>query len=161
MAEKEREKRAMARREPRTVASNRIELVTVYRDRRDMLYDQAVIQARDLPDFYTIFSVVAVLRDASASGIGISFEGQQLMSRNILRPGERYLLRLTLPPLDIPASLSPFLLSEGSYVFLLLKATCRWYKPSERQSMAGFTLLDTNPPDVVDFVRRHLEQQEE
>jgi hypothetical protein len=159
MAEKEREKRAMARREPRTVASNRIELVTVYRDRRDMLYDQAVIQARELPDFYTIFSVVAVLRDASSAGIGISFEGQQLMSRNILRPGERYLLRLTLPAMDIPASLTPFVQSEGSYFFLMLKATCRWYKPSARLSTAGFALLDTNPPEVVDFVSRHLKEE--
>jgi len=158
MAEKKDEKAKPARREERTGASNRIELVTVYRDRRDMLYDQAVIRARELPDFYTIFSVVAVLRDASAAGIGISFEGQQLMSRNILRPGERYLLRLTLPPMEVPATLSPFLQSEGSYFFVLLKATCRWYKPSEKLSTAGFALLDTNPPEVVDFVRRHLQQ---
>ena len=129
-----------------------LEVVTVYRAREGLSYSQAVQELRERADLYAVFCVVAVVRDASAAGLGISFEGQQLMSKNILRPGGQYLLKLVLPGARFPKAIAPFLVSEGSYSFLLIRAACRWYRQSDNLSTAGFEILESNPEEVRTFI---------
>ena len=127
-------------------------MVTVYRDRAGLSYHGAVKKLSERPNLYAVFSVVAVVRDTSAGGLGISIEGQQLMSSNILRPGQLYLLKLVLARGRFPKTITRFLVTEGNYSFLLIRAACRWYKQSDNLSTAGFEILDSNPPELREFV---------
>ena len=134
-----------------------LEVVTVYRDRKNIPYDEAVKRLHELSDLYAVFSVVAVVRDYSAEGLGISIEGQQLMSKNMLRPGEHYLLKLVLARGRFPRAISRFLVSEGNYSFLLVSAACRWHNQSDKLSSAGFEILDSNAVEVREFIRARFE----
>ena len=136
----------------------KVELVTVYRDRKDMSYDEAVETLVHAAAVYNLFSVVAVVRDASQQGLGLKFEGQQLMAQNVLRNQERYILKLTLPNAALPMPVTQaFLRPEGNYHYLLLKVVCRWHNPSaEGVSKAGFELADNNEPDVAQFVKEYF-----
>jgi hypothetical protein len=143
------------KRRARTTAGT-FEVVTVYRDRKDLPYHEALSKLSERADLYTVFSVVAVVHDASEAGLGLRIEGQQLMAKNLLHPKERYILKLIVSRRALPKNLTRYLVSEGSYSFLLLRATCRWYKPAEATSAAGFEILETNPREVVEFVRSYF-----
>lgn len=136
--------------------SHRVELAIVYRDRKDLPYDEALQKLKERSDIYTIFSVVGLVRDISQKGLGIKFEGQQLMAKNMLQPGENYILKLSLEPPEIPQDMRDYLKREGNYHFLLVKAVCRWARTAGKVSTAGFELSDANDPDVVDFVMHHF-----
>ena len=135
----------------------RVELVTIFRDRQDRPYEELCEHTRELTSIHTIFSLVARVRDASQDGLGISFEGQQIMADNILKPGERYIVKLTLVLTRPPAKEArEHVFREGNYYGLLLKMTCRWHEAREKASIAGFELRPDNPEAVVEFVRRRF-----
>lgn len=134
-------------------AVGRVEIVTVYRDRRHLPAAELLRQVDERAEVYTIFSVVAVVRDVSQHGLGISFEGQHLMGSNILRDGEQYVLKLTMLLSEVPPEVRPFVSVEGSYTFVALRAQCAWHQTTGAVSRAGFELLDSNPPEVLAFVR--------
>jgi hypothetical protein len=136
--------------------SHRIVKIVVYRDRRDLSYAQACLKLKEFSDLYSIFNVVALLRDVSPKGLGIQFEGQQLMSQNLLQPGEHYLLKIVFWTSDVPKPLLAFLRPEGDDFFLLVKAAYRWLRTSETISLAGFELAEITPPQIVDFVLDRL-----
>jgi len=144
-----------SRQEERT-SVNRVELVTVFRDKRDLPYEELLKRREELSSIHTVFSVVALVRDISQEGLGIKFEGQQMMAANVLKPDEDYIVKLTLTLAEVPADLAGFIKREGNYFFLLLKMTCRWHEPTEGISTAGFELRAANPPEIVEFVREHF-----
>lgn len=144
-----------SRQEERT-SVNRVELVTIFRDQRDLPYEQLLKRREELSSIHTVFSVVALVRDISQEGLGIKFEGQQMMAANLLKPGERYVVKLTLTLADVPGDLAELIKREGNYFFLLLKMTCRWHEPTGSISTAGFELRSSNPPEIVEFVREHF-----
>ncbi|MBK8481051.1 MAG: hypothetical protein IPL40_07720 [Proteobacteria bacterium] len=131
----------------------RVEIVTVYRDRRHLPATGLLQHLEQRAEVYTIFNVVGVVRDVSQNGLGISFEGQRLMGSNILRDGEQYVLKLTMLLSEVPPELRQFVSSEGSYSFVALRAQCAWHQTTSEVSRAGFELLDSNPPEVLAFVR--------
>lgn len=142
-------------------AVRKLELVTVYRDRLDEGYEESIGRLANHPNVYTIFSVVAALRDVSSGGVSLTFKGQQLMASNILEPGQRYLLKLTMAEADEDvAQLGSYLRRESNYSYVLVKAICRWYQPSHETSAAGFQLTGSNPPEVSKFVRRHFKLED-
>jgi hypothetical protein len=143
------------RRSARTTAAT-FEVVTVYRDRKGLPYDDAVKMLSAHSDLYAIFSVVAVVHDASEGGLGIRIEGQQLMAKNLMRPKERYILKLVVARGAAPKKLARYLVTEGNYSSLLLQVMCRWYRPTEGTSAAGLEILETNASDVLEFVRSYL-----
>lgn len=134
-------------------AVGRVEIVTVYRDRRHLPAGELLRQLDERAEVYTIFSVVGVVRDVSPQGLGISFEGQHLMGSNILRDGEHYVLKLAMLLSEVPPEVRPFASVEGSYTFVALRAQCAWHQTKGKVSRAGFELLDSNPPEVLAFVR--------
>jgi hypothetical protein len=144
-----------SRHEERT-SVNRVELVTIFRDKLDLPYEETLARREELASIHTIFSVVALVRDISQEGLGIKFEGQQIMARNILQPGEKYIVKLTLLLATVAPELAPYIKREGNYHQLLLKMACRWHDVSGNVSTAGFELLPVNPTEILDFVRDHF-----
>jgi hypothetical protein len=144
-----------SRQEERTSVT-RVELVTIFRDKRDLPYEKLLKRREELTSIHTVFSVVALVRDISQEGLGIKFEGQQMMAANLLKPGDDYIVKLTLTLAEVPTDLAEFIKREGNYFFLLLKMTCRWHEATESVSTAGFELRTANPPEIVEFVRVHF-----
>lgn len=144
-----------SRQEERTSVS-RVELVTVFRDQHDLPYDKLLRRKEELSSIYTVFSVVALVRDISQEGLGIKFEGQQMMASNLLRSGENYIVKLTMMLSEVTPDLAEYIKREGNYFFLLLKMTCRWHEPTESISTAGFELRSANPEPLTEFVRDHF-----
>ena len=136
---------------------NRVELVTVFRDQRDLPYERLLQNKEELSSIHTVFSLVALVRDVSQEGLGIKFEGQQIMAANLLKTTENYVVKLTLVMPDPPGeALREYVKHEGNYHYVLLKMTCRWHEPTGNVSTAGFELRPANPPALVEFVREHF-----
>jgi hypothetical protein len=145
-----------SRQEERT-SVDRVELVTVFRDQKDRPYEKLLKRKEELSSIHTVFSVVALVRDISQEGLGIKFEGQQMMAANLLRPGENYIVKLTVVLSENPdETMREYIRREGNYFFLLLKMTCRWHESTQKISTAGFELRSNNPPELVEFVREHF-----
>jgi hypothetical protein len=144
-------------RQAERTAIRRVELVTIFRDEQDLPYDR-LVRDRDqlLSSAYTLFSVVALLRDMSHEGLGIQFEGQQIMAANLLKPKENYVVKLTLMLEEVPVSMAKYIKGEGHYSMVLLKATCRWHESKEGISTAGFVVRTANPSAVLGFIREHF-----
>lgn len=129
----------------------------MFRDEQDLPYSSLVQHRGELDSIHTLFSVVALVRDISQEGLGIKFEGQQIMSANLLKPDENYVVKLTLVLNEVPSEMTGYIKSEGSYHMLLLKVTCRWREAKERISTAGFAVRpEANPPAVLNFVGEHF-----
>ncbi|MCC6751177.1 MAG: hypothetical protein IT371_26225 [Deltaproteobacteria bacterium] len=144
------------RQTPRTNPRN-LELATVYRDRRNLPYEQALERLEELAEVYTVFSVIGVVKDVSDGGLGLRFEGQQIMADNLLHPGERYILKLAFRASDVPNELGAYARREENYVNLLVKGSCRWYQRSATLSAAGFEISGDTPSDVTSFLREHFQ----
>jgi len=131
--------------------SPRLEVVTIYRV-------PASGPARSPgAALHGMFTVVALVHDASEHGLGLEFEGQHIMADNLLRPGDRYLLKMTFSHQELEdAAAHPFLHPEGeSYASLHLEATCRWFQPGA-VSKVGFVVSPDEDPAVLAFVRERL-----
>ena len=131
-------------------------MTPIFRDQRDLPYEELLRRREELSSIHTVFSLVALVRDVSQEGLGIKFEGQQMMAANLLKPSENYIVKLTLVMAEAPGEVRAYVRREGSYHFLLLKMTCRWHESTENVSTAGFALRSNNPPALVEFVREHF-----
>jgi len=154
MSDQQKQKRKNAR-----LPIGSLEVVTVYRDRNNIPYDDLTSRATDLDSIYSFYNVVGVIRDVSEHGVGLSIQGQDIMSAKLLKPGERFVLRLKfkLPPEDSSDESWPEFLKRDDFEYvLLLKAECRWHGERGPQRGAGFRLVDENPPDVITFVKERF-----
>lgn len=142
----------------RRAGSRRIEVVTVYRNRRDLSAAEAAARLDAQSAVYRLFSVVAEVHDISEGGVGIRFAGQLMRARNMLRAGERYLIKIPLTGYEeAPPALVHTLTGER---FLLLKGQCRWYRPGSTRSSAGFALDAGNSPELIAFLRKRAGSDE-
>ena len=147
---------AVDKRQEKRTDVRKIETVGVYRYNQELTYDEMFHKIEDTKSPHSLFNVVALVRDVSQKGFGIMFEGQQVLAGILLRPGDSYILKLTLIMPPITEAIAPYFKLDDNYHYLLLKAVCRWSQQDENQSRAGFDLLETNPPEILDFVRNYF-----
>lgn len=140
---------------PRT-GIQRVEMVTIYRDRGDLPGAEASLELATKQAQYNVFSVVAVARDASPAGLGICIAGQLRFASNILRTGDRFILELAFFP-DLDDRPLVVGTKRDGRVSLLVKAVCRWFRAGLQGCAAGFQLTETNNPEVLELFRRHLD----
>lgn len=133
-----------------------LQVVTVFRNRLHLPYHEMMEQLESKSEKYAVFNVLAVLHDISACGMGLSFEGQQTRAHNLIRPGEHYILQLSLMLNQIPEDLAPYLRTVSPHQYLLVRAVCRWEQVTAGVSRVGFELLDSNPPEVLRFLSERL-----
>ncbi|MBN1945968.1 MAG: hypothetical protein JW797_09850 [Bradymonadales bacterium] len=148
-----------ARQEPRTDIG-KIETVGVYKNGLGLTYDQMFDKIEDPKSPYSLFNVVALLRDVSQNGFGIVFEGQQVLAGILLRPGHSYILKLTLIMPPVTQRIAPFFKLSENYHYLMVMAVCRWHQQESGRSRAGFELLDSNPPEILQFLCDYFNLQE-
>jgi hypothetical protein len=131
----------------------RVQQATIYRDREDLSYADAVDRVTRSEPLDVVFNIVAVVRDVSSGGVGVTFEGQDIMGLNLIDEGERYILRLQLNTLEPPPILAPVLLNDEPGVSVVAKVVCRWRRLSERTSSAGFELTDDTPTVIREYLQ--------
>lgn len=140
---------------------HQLEAVTVYRDRQDLLPDTMAQTLANNAGTYTLFSVVAVVRDASPSGLRLEISGQSIMAANLLDDGQRCVIELPLGParLESPTLRQRVLRREGDRGYsLLVKAECRWHERDGDHANAGFALSPENGEEVISFLRERFSQ---
>lgn len=135
----------------------RFEMVTVFHDHEGYSYQQSIEKIDDDPLAYTVFNVVARLRDVSYAGMGIAFEGQQITAAASIKVGAPYLLQLPISREDVTDDLSSYVKREQGNHLIFIKAMCRWYDPKPTPfARVGFELSPHNPEAILDFVKRNF-----
>ncbi|MCA9667505.1 MAG: hypothetical protein KC503_18020 [Myxococcales bacterium] len=153
----------------RRTGVHQLESVIVYRDRQDLAPADMARTLADKSGIYTLYSVVAVVRDASPSGLRLDIEGQGIMAGNLLEEGQRCVIQL---PIGAQLPESPTLRervvrekSDGNRTVrgyaLLVKAECRWHERDGEHASAGFALAPENGDEVINVVRDRFSPEEQ